>query len=438
MDKKFLILSISFFLVFGILISEKVVAGTQHNVSGFAWSENIGWISFNSLNCDPDGDGKSNGIAGCPPAGTSIANYGVNLDFSTKIFSGYAWSENIGWITFNESELSGCPQTPCRAWLDSDNKVYGWARALAGGGSNAGGWDGWIRLRDTNYGVTFNPSTKEFEGWAAGWDDSPNSAVIGWISFNCKNQNSCATSSYKVFIIPNQPPQITEFKVIDDPCRYESSPLTIPERGYAMWINWDATDPDGDSLTAKITIVGGDTNFSTTTPNKSFLVPGEAEIDFNTQYSITLEVSDGKDSVSTSTTFTTPLHQFPYVNFKWSPEKPFVDQLVQFCSVSTGTCATIISESEQSECYAPSCDFEWTFTNAIPSNSTLPNPQVQFTQATSVQAKLKITASDLNGYCEKTVTFNVKRPLPFWELMKLKIESFFASLAEFLKKILMS
>src|SRR5512133_3036518 len=67
-------------------------AGAGDALSGYAWSENIGWISFNCTN------NNSCGTSG---------NYGVNV--STTNLSGYAWSENIGWITFNSAELSGCP-----------------------------------------------------------------------------------------------------------------------------------------------------------------------------------------------------------------------------------------------------------------------------------------------------------------------------------------
>ena len=419
MKKNFLILLITFFLAF--LISGKASAGTEHNVAGWAWSENIGWISFNCLN--------QNSCA--------KVNYGVNLDFQTKVFSGYAWSENIGWITFNESELSGCPQAPCRAWLGSDNKVYGWAKALAGGGTGSGGWDGWIKLQGTNYGVALNPSTGEFEGWAAGWDDTLEEAVVGWISFNCKNQNSCSNSNYKVFLrnLPS-PITITEFKITDNPCAYELSPLTIPGKGYIMWVNWNAQSSTNTSLIAKITISGGNTNFSTTTTNKSFIVPSEAGINFNTQYKITLEVSDGKSSASTSTVFKTPVHQYPYVNFKWDPEKPLVNQVVQFCSVSTGNCTTTISTNEQSECYAPSCNWSWTFTSGNPSNSNLQNPQVKFTSATTAEVTLRISPNDIPGaYCEKKEKMQIRKFLPRWELMKVKMKNFFASLIEELKKL---
>jgi len=123
-------------------------------LAGFAWSETVGWMSFSSLNCDADGSGFSDGTPpGCPSAGTPMADYGVDVDLATGLISGYSWTENIGWITFNSAELGGCPTAPCNAQLDIDgtqcgtiDQVCGWARALA----NGGGWDGWIKLRGTN------------------------------------------------------------------------------------------------------------------------------------------------------------------------------------------------------------------------------------------------------------------------------------------------
>jgi hypothetical protein len=47
------------------------------NLSGYAWSKNVGWINF-----DPDGD------------------EGVTIDPATGSFDGYAWAENVGWIHF--------------------------------------------------------------------------------------------------------------------------------------------------------------------------------------------------------------------------------------------------------------------------------------------------------------------------------------------------
>jgi len=60
---------------------------STHKFSGWAWSEDFGWISFNCLDT---------GVCG-------TSNYKVTLNTTTKKFEGYAWSENIGWIKFNSS-----------------------------------------------------------------------------------------------------------------------------------------------------------------------------------------------------------------------------------------------------------------------------------------------------------------------------------------------
>ncbi|MFA5842046.1 MAG: hypothetical protein WC835_03785 [Candidatus Paceibacterota bacterium] len=140
-------------------------AGASHNLSGYAWSDNIGWLSFN-----------------CTDAGTCASgDYGVNVAPSGA-FSGYAWSDNIGWVSFNSSDTTGCPTAPsCAATLNGANgNVSGWAKAL----SASGGWDGWISLSGTAadtspYGVSFTGSTGSGYAWG--------SDVVGWLSFNGTN-----------------------------------------------------------------------------------------------------------------------------------------------------------------------------------------------------------------------------------------------------------
>ena len=44
-SKKFLAITILLFAISGLLSAGKVKAGFEHNVSGWGWSENIGWIN---------------------------------------------------------------------------------------------------------------------------------------------------------------------------------------------------------------------------------------------------------------------------------------------------------------------------------------------------------------------------------------------------------
>jgi len=70
-------------------VDYKVSSDANGNLSGWAWSESFGWISF---------------------ASTTPVTYGVTVSTSTGEFNGYAWSENIGWISFN-CKTGGANQT---------------------------------------------------------------------------------------------------------------------------------------------------------------------------------------------------------------------------------------------------------------------------------------------------------------------------------------
>ncbi len=145
------------------------------NITGWAWSDTIGWISFTCVNTGT-----------C--ASSSGVDYGVTQNASGDL-TGYAWSENIGWIQFGG--LSGFPAgagtTAANARL-TGGTVTGWARACSGtqGGncssmtSRTDGWDGWIALSGATYGVT--KSGDNFLGYGWGSD------VIGWTLFDIQNK----------------------------------------------------------------------------------------------------------------------------------------------------------------------------------------------------------------------------------------------------------
>ena len=101
------------------------------------------------------------------------SNYGLAVA-SDGTISGYGWSENIGWVSANASDLAACPEEPCTAKITGDALV-GWLKALAGGSSQSGGWDGWISLEGSNYGPTLQ-DTGYFTGFAWGHD------VVGWLN----------------------------------------------------------------------------------------------------------------------------------------------------------------------------------------------------------------------------------------------------------------
>lgn len=173
--------------------TQKAHADTTE-LSGWAWSSNVGWISFNSTDAG----------AGGGPYAVTVATSSAS---SIGTLGGYAWSSNIGWIKFGG--LSGFPSGGAltgNAQVDfSTGNISGWARACAGTTdgrcgsmtSRTDGWDGWISLSGSNYS---SPNTSGYQGTSTegvtlGIDSSKPLAygkltgfawggdVVGWISF---------------------------------------------------------------------------------------------------------------------------------------------------------------------------------------------------------------------------------------------------------------
>jgi len=103
--------------------SYKVSSDADGNLSGWAWSENYGWIS---LSCTTGGSNGEN-ICFSSQYGVKVATTTTSNMFGGE-FNNYAWSGNIGWISFNcksggNNQTNICcsqasPPSPC-----SDYKV---------------------------------------------------------------------------------------------------------------------------------------------------------------------------------------------------------------------------------------------------------------------------------------------------------------------------
>ena len=172
----------TFLFVLGLSFVTGSIAQAQTPVapvalSGWAWSSTIGWLSFNS----------SNSGAGSPPG----SSYGVNMsgfNNGIAVLGGQAWSPNIGWVSFDDADVKNCPVGTCTPTVNLNTGVVsGWAKALAGDGTM--GWDGWIGLSSTTWGVSFarvpNTFNATFSGSAWG------STNVGWLSFDSVTCPTC-------------------------------------------------------------------------------------------------------------------------------------------------------------------------------------------------------------------------------------------------------
>ncbi len=143
---------------------------SEHDIRGWAWSDNIGWIS---LSCENGAD-------------INNIDYGIDVD-GEGVLSGWAWSDNIGWISFNTEDLSGCPEGLCVAEFDGDS-LRGWAKIIDTNedGVYFGDYDEWISLSGEaedgeEYKVEVNLTENRLDGYAWG------GTVVGWIEFGYYN-----------------------------------------------------------------------------------------------------------------------------------------------------------------------------------------------------------------------------------------------------------
>lgn len=374
--------------IFGLFYGnnlKEVKADISENVSGFAWSGLMGWISFNNT------------------SGLGPNDYGVHItdNGATGIFSGYAWSNNAGWIDFNETHLTGCPSGTCRVWVDkATGLVYGWAKFLTTGD--------WIRLRGNGCNVSISKAIGaegDFSGWAWGGE------TAGWMSFNNFVYYKVQTlfdMNTKPTVVVASPPNPATTNLCSNP---------------AYNFSWIFSDADVGDIQSQYQLqVGGEVDMTTITSagSKEILLaksPGLNQLGYNTAYDWRVRVWDnhpnGVSAWANGNNFTTPQHIYPTPKFDWKPKPIIKDQLIQFLS-------------DASECYDAfnniiSCsgaNFTWTKPAnaefASSTTATSKNPVIKFKDSGSNQlVSLRIT--DNVGACSTSTTVRVTLALPKWK-----------------------
>lgn len=138
---------------------------------------------------------------------------------------------------------------------------------------------------------------------------------------------------------------------------------------------------------------------------------GDGQLTFSTTYFWRVEVYDSGNEPSgyvEGTSFTTPLHSYPDVDFSWVPSKPLEGETTEFKD------ETNFDDGSGSQRWS------WTFpAEAIPSASSDQEPEVVFGESGNKTATLLVTdetlEADVNsgtGQCSKTDTVTVLFPLP--------------------------
>ena len=213
----------------------------------WAWNDVIGWIDFlitgtpNVIVADAELSGYASSSvgylalncgSGLPPGGfpdcMSLGNWKVSNGANGVAgrLSGWAWNDQIGWISFCGNTSGGS------MWINNR----------------------WECPANPTYQVTIITSATaglnpgDFFGWA--WND-----VIGWISFNCSNV-SCGLSNYKVKTSwVALPPTLTDGNLVSsifDTCPSGTLPNTSCGSSAPNTIMWRGSLPANTAVRFQI------------------------------------------------------------------------------------------------------------------------------------------------------------------------------------------
>lgn len=321
-------------------------------LTGWTWSENMGWIHF----------------------GSSIgAPYNATILPDGTLY-GYAWSEYIGWMSFTpQGPYPTTPSYPAK--VDVNGNFSGWFRALVG--VDSGGWDGWMKFdQGGNYGtgVTLDSACK-LQGWAWGGDN------IGWVHMT----NSPGSPAYSISIacgtVSNLAANVSGETVV---CA--SSPQAV--------ISWSYSNSNGESQSAYQVQVSTVSDFSSiivdsgkVVSNSSSYIISSGSLSFNTQYYYRVRGWSGDDFIPSpyvNSSFTTAAHQGPTPGFSWistKPQKGITATITDTSTTSGGS--TIISRT-------------WTY----PDTATTTSPAgdaIQIVRFDDLSNNVTLSITDSNG-----------------------------------------
>lgn len=436
-------------------------ANGSGNVSGFAWGENYGWVSFNSRDCDINDDGSFGDVTapvGCPASSPPSANgYSVNKDYSTGQLSGFAWSENLGWVYFGPDDAEIATSTsapdPTLGWAKMNTvtgAISGWAKVLSLGN------DGWIKLKkeagdtlSSSYGVNAT-TTGDFSGFA--WNGNASSSLgLGWLSFNSKdcdiNGNGsfvgevgapvgCPTTgtafAYKVAVI-NTPPTVASASMTS---RWTNTDACDANSALRQQLNWHYNDAETDIGTAYQIVVTNTSsveilrtpvcdsskvgigsctmaltclnNINTCTYTLNTTVA--PLLSYGKAYNWTVQVWSGTASSSVvsapsfgspPSAFTTFTHEFPEPVFTWSPSSPSKGQVVTFSPTGSNVYA---GTSTVQAATGANALWNWSFASGNPLTSNIMNATTTYSIATTSIVTLTLTDKQTPSYSCSTST----------------------------------
>ncbi|MCK5027309.1 MAG: hypothetical protein KAS07_02745, partial [Candidatus Pacebacteria bacterium] len=228
-----------------------------NELGGWAWSDAIGWISFNSTNCDPDGNGLSDsGIEGCPtgsadhwdevnddPLGAHDGDItSVYTSSETQQRDAYALEDTTQTGDINEVTIKSYTQGCAELWIIVDGVEYGLGGLACSGdtwGYNSGptistfeipGGFTWDKINNMQVGVGLQQQT--FFGTYDGkltqiWVE------VTYDEFEKLNLSPDGDGDYTEIDSPvgGDPPAVPDYAVVSDNSAPNAPTITGPTSG---------------------------------------------------------------------------------------------------------------------------------------------------------------------------------------------------------------
>ena len=232
------------------------------------------------------------------PAGITSVMYRVKAYDDEGLESGWKTSQQV--TVVNNTAPSAPPSISVPSSVKGGGTlVISWTAAS----DSDGNLSGYILERSTNGGSSWS---KIYQGTATRTTNvikhGISSVMYRVKAYDTEGLESAYKTSPKITVINNAAPVIT------------TSSSTLGEKNAAFSWTYTVTDADGDSLTVTEKLDGkttktrtGVASGTTLTFEQASTAAGFQKI-LNGQHSITIEVSDGKETVSASATFTKAVH----------------------------------------------------------------------------------------------------------------------------------
>ena len=369
-------------------------AGIGNNIFGNAWSDNIGWISFN--NCTK-------------PDANTCAGYTYGANYVGSVWSGYAWSDTIGWISFNSADWTECPpQGSCSSYTSYNNSTantWVWGRALNGIGSldtETGGnyYDGWIAIygNDGN-GNSFGPIVSSAYTASSG---PLNGFYVKDINYSSVSGGRIAGSGYAwggavigwIDLAIDKFGNTTELYAFVPKLMLVATPQTVSSGNTSTTLSWSS--PDGTTYSSCVGL-GGGSDWNNTT--QSAITSGNPTRS-KTNVSVPTDPTVFKITCTTSTGVTATAETSVAIQYPVSFESIKITANPSVVNANGKTTLSWFSPTKTTftgSCTADGGGTDWNGTQSQPTTGTPTRTKSNVSVPTTPKTTFKITCPIANG-----------------------------------------